>query len=201
MNGRSCCRQAVEGRPVAAPSGNLTGRGAGLATAVEPLTVPLTAAADAAFAALGAAITERLRRARGTAHTAILARIAENASKLALIAAVSRDPAAPVIDRVEAEWAIALVRHCAARTMREVERHVADNPVERNHKRVLELIRQAGSEGITKTELTRKSQFLERRTRDEILASLSEGGQITSRLRPSATKSTAVLVAMEADGR
>ena len=46
---------------------------------------------------VGLDITGALRKARGTPQTAMLARVSENAQKLALIASVSRDPAAPVI--------------------------------------------------------------------------------------------------------
>jgi hypothetical protein len=62
--------------------------------------------------------------------------VAENAWKVAMIRAVSADPMAPVIRALDAEGAIALVRHCADHTMIEVERNLADNPVEANHKRV-----------------------------------------------------------------
>ena len=181
------------------PSGNLAGLGAGTTTAVEPMTVPMTAEAGEAFAELGLDITGALRKARGTPHTAMLARVSENAQKLALIASVSRDPAAPVIGLRDAEWAIGLVRHFVGRTMRAVEHHVADNEIERNHKKMLDIIRTAGQSGLTKTELTRKTQFLDRRTRDEAILTLTEAGFLTSRIRPSATKHTIVLVAIEVE--
>ncbi|HMQ92668.1 MAG TPA: PriCT-2 domain-containing protein [Amaricoccus sp.] len=181
------------------PSGNLAGLGAGTTTAVEPMTVPMTQEASDAFSDLGSEITRELRQARGTGHTAVLARVSENAQKLALVAAVSRDPVAPAITLGDAEWAIGFVRSFARNTMRAVERHVADNEIERNHKRVLDIIRRAGPGGLTKTELTRKTQFLDRRTRDEQLVTLAEAGLLTTRLRPSATKHTVVLVALDGD--
>ena len=155
-----------------------------------------TAAADT-FRDLGATITTELRAARGTAHTALLARIGENAQKLALIAAVSRDPVAPQVQAPDAHWAISFVRHFADKTMHAVERHVADNEIERTHKKVLDIIRRADVNGLTKSELTRKTQFLERRTRDEALVTLTEAGLIVSRMRPSATRPTAVFVVAE----
>ena len=79
------------------PTGNLAGLGAGTSTAVDPMTVPMTPEAGEVFAELGADITRELREARGTGHTAVLARVSENAQKLALVAAVSRDPVAPEI--------------------------------------------------------------------------------------------------------
>lgn len=183
------------------PAGNLAGLGAGATTAVEPMTVPMTPEAGTVFSELSSDITNALRNARGTAHTAMLARVSENAQKLALIASVSRDPVAPSIGLRDAEWAIELVRHFVGRTMRAVDHHVADNEIERNHKRVLEFIRKAGQAGLTKTELTKKTQFLERRTRDEAILTLTEAGLLTTRIRPSVTKHTVVLVTTEVDAR
>ena len=126
------------------------GAGRGTSTAVEPMTVPMTPEASEVFArARRGHHAASCAKARGTAHTALLARVSENAQKLALIAAVSRDPVAPAIDVDDAEWAIGLVRHFARRTMRAVDRHVADNEIERNHKKVLDIIRSAGPGGLT----------------------------------------------------
>jgi hypothetical protein len=170
------------------PAGNLAGMTPGPETAVDPLTVPLTPEARALFAGFKRDNTAQLREARGTLFTSILARIAENAWKVAMIRAVGADPVAPVIRAVDAAWAIALVRHCAEHTMLEVERNVADNPVEANHKRVLGIIRNSGQAGLTKNELARRTQFLDQRQRADIVGSLVEAGQVVTALRPSATK-------------
>ena len=94
-------------------AGNLAGMTPGPETAVDPLTVTLTSDARALFAAFKRDNTAKLREARGTLYTAILARIPENAWKVAMIRAIAADPVAPVIRALDAEWAIALVRHCA----------------------------------------------------------------------------------------
>jgi uncharacterized protein DUF3987 len=169
-------------------TGNLVGRTAGPETAVDPMIVPMQPAAKGAFRALGAEITSDLREARGTAFTAILARISENAQKLALVRAVGIDSVAPAISDQDAEWAIDLVRHYALRTMTEVERHVADNETERNHKRMLEIIRGAGDDGLGKSELIRRTQFVDKRQRDEILVTLLEAGLVTMAMRSTPTK-------------
>jgi hypothetical protein len=173
------------GRPVA---GNLIGKTAGHETAVDPMTVPMQPGAKDAFRTLGAEITNELREARGTAFTAILARIAENAQKLALVRAVGLDPESPTITADDADWAIRLVRHFANRTMVAVERHVADNETERNHKRMLEIIRSSGDAGLSKNELVRRTQFVDKRQRDEILTTLVEAALVTTAMRPSSTK-------------
>jgi hypothetical protein len=177
------------------PAGNLAGRTPGPETALVPMVVRADEHARAAFTALAHEITGQLREARGTPFTAILARVAENAAKIALVRAVALDPIAPIIRLDDADWAIAFVRHFAERTMIEVERNVADNETERNHKRVMEIIRAEDPIGITKSELTRRSQFLDRRGRDEIIASLVEANLVKSAMRATATKPVMVLMA------
>ncbi|WP_420567737.1 PriCT-2 domain-containing protein [Thalassovita sp.] len=163
--------------------GNLTGKTADQNTTVNPTIVPMTEDARARFKALSAELTEELRAARGTAFTAILARIGENALKLALIVAVGHNPKQPEIDLTAANWAIGFVRHYAQRTMEAVDRHVADTETEAHVKRLKEIIRAAGAKGITKSEITRASQWLKARDRDEILLTLIESGDITTGMR------------------
>ncbi|WP_281826160.1 PriCT-2 domain-containing protein [Jannaschia rubra] len=159
-------------------SGNLAGRTSGPETAVDPMTVPMDDDAQARFDALGEEITAELRAAAGTFQTPILARIAENAAKVALVLAVGRDAVQPVIRLEDAVWAIEFVRHFARRTIDAVERHVADTETEAHLKRLREIIRKAGTAGVTKSELTRASQWLRARDRDDILLTLVESGDI-----------------------
>jgi len=111
---------------------------------------------------------------------------------LALIVAVGRDPDNPEISGGDADWAIGFIRHFAKQTIDAVERHVGDNDVDRSHKRVLDLIRKAGRGGIRKNDLTRKTQFLEMRRRDEILSALIEAGQVTLSQQRTATRAAAI---------
>ncbi|ALI54009.1 PriCT-2 domain-containing protein [Celeribacter marinus] len=163
--------------------GNLIGKTADQNTTVTPMIVPMTEEARARFKALSLELTGELRAAAGTACTAILARIGENSLKLALIVAVGRDPARPEIDLTAADWAIDFVRYFAQRTMAAVERHVADTEVEAHLKRLKEIIRNAGAKGITKSEITRASQWLKSRDRNEILETLIESGDVTTGMR------------------
>ncbi len=172
--------------------GNLTGKTADQNTAVNPMVVRMTEEARARFRQLSIELTEELRAAAGTAFTAILARIGENALKLALIVAVGRDPARPEIEITAADWAISFVRHYAQRTMEAVERHVADTETEAHLKRLKEIIRASGAKGITKSEITRASQWLKSRDRDEILLTLIESGDITTGMRGSPTRQAMV---------
>lgn len=100
-------------------NGNLADVGAVEEVLVEPRVVPMTAAAVEAFGQLDEELLERLRNSRDTGFSSILARIEENATKLALIRAVSRNAVDPEIQDHDARWGIALARHCAEQTIRE----------------------------------------------------------------------------------
>ncbi len=160
-------------------AGNLVAAGAPVVPPA-PITVPMDDDATAIFDAIDDEMTRRQRAAIGSDHSAVLARVWENTAKVALIKAVSADPAHPVIHGVDAAWARDVVAHCVATLLVQAERHLADNEVERNHKRMLELIRAAGKSGIRHNDLTRKLQFIEPRVRRDILASLCESEQIVA---------------------
>ena len=152
----------------------------------QPYAVPLTAEAVTAMAAVQRDATDLLRQHRGSYATALFGRYAENTAKLAMIAAVSRDPAKPVTQARDVTWAAALVEHCIGTLLREADQRVSDNSTEANHKRLLAIIRDG--QLLSRSDVTRRSQFLSRREREEILASLIEGGLIVAEQQGSATK-------------
>jgi Primase C terminal 2 (PriCT-2)/Protein of unknown function (DUF3987) len=78
-------------------NGNLTDVGALDEVLVDPRVVPMTVQARDAFRLLDRELLGQLRLSRGTGFSSILARIEENATKLALIRAVSRDAVTPPI--------------------------------------------------------------------------------------------------------
>jgi hypothetical protein len=159
-------------------NGNLTDVGAIDEVLIDPRVVPMTPQARDAFRRLDQELVGRLRTSRGTGYSSILARIEENATKLALIRAVSRDPVDPQIEDQDAEWGIKLSRHCAELTIREASARVSENQVESHHKRAMQILRDAGKTGMTKTEFTRRTQFMDHRQRDGVLRTLSEAGLI-----------------------
>ena len=146
----------------------------------DPLTVSMDPDARLVFDALDADMTVRQRAAIGTEQSAVLARVWEGTAKVALIKAVSANPVDPVIGGDDAQWARELVEHCVAALMVEAERHLADNEIERHHKRALEHVRVAGRSGIRRRDLTRKLQFVEPRLRQDVINSLLEAEQIVA---------------------
>jgi hypothetical protein len=110
--------------------------------------------------------------------SAVIARYAENTIKVALIHAISRNPGDPIIAVGDLQWARRLVEYCITSLLDEASRHVADNETENQHKKVLEVIRKAGRKGISKRDLYRKTFFVSKRQREEILNSLQESGNV-----------------------
>ncbi|WP_223425433.1 PriCT-2 domain-containing protein [Tateyamaria pelophila] len=170
-------------KAIAAAGGSNRGNLAqtGSATIVPaPLLVKMDPSALAVFDDLDLEMTTRQRAAIGTEQGAVLARVWENTAKVALIKAVSADPSAPIIREPDALWARELVAHCIGTLLLQSERHLADTRTEKHHKKVLEIIRAAGRKGIRRRDLTRKTQFLDLRVRQEVLQTLIESEQITS---------------------
>ncbi len=157
-------------------NGNLADISAVDEVQVEPRVVPMTPAAQAVFQALDQDLLQALRLARGSGRSSILARIEENATKLALIRAVSRDPVDPQIEAQDAEWGTLLARHCAELTIREVAARVSENPTESNHKRALKILQEAGPVGLSKRDFTRRTQFMDLHQRDSVLKTLVDAG-------------------------
>lgn len=121
---------------------------------------------------------EMLRSHQGTQMTGIIARLAENASKIALIKAITDNPAAPAIHAADLAWGMSIARRSVETLMQAVNERVADSEYEATMKRVHKVIADAGSAGIDGTSLYRKTQFVERRKRTDIMAQLQESGMI-----------------------
>ena len=178
-------------------SGNLTDVGAIDEVLVDPRVVPMTPQGRAAFRRLDHELVAQLRLSRGTGFSSILARIEENATKLALIRAVSRDAVTPQIEEDDALWGIALSRHCAELTIREARARVSENQVESNHKRALQILRDVGGSGMSKSEFTRRTQFMDHRQRDGVLRTLSDARLIEMSAMPTGGRPTQWLKLLE----
>ena len=153
----------------------------------DPLVVAMDAEATAIFDALDDEMTARQRAAVGSDQSAALARVWENTAKVALIKAVSANPAAPVIRGEDAAWARDVVAHCVATLLAQAERHLADNEHEANHKKVLRLIGDAGAAGLSRTEFYRKTHFLGDR-REAVLSALIQAEEVEETIVATKTK-------------
>jgi Primase C terminal 2 (PriCT-2)/Bifunctional DNA primase/polymerase, N-terminal/Protein of unknown function (DUF3987) len=184
-------QEIVTGMPGHA-RGNIAALVEGPMIVPDPYTVPMAPEAEQLFEELDEQLTAQQRQAIGSNQGAILARVWENTAKVALIRAVSANPPDPVIRLEDAEWARLVVDRCVATMLQEAERHIADNQVERNYKRVLEIISAAGADGITRQQLYERTRFLTRRDREDILATLIEAGKVEFTLRQTTTRPASI---------
>lgn len=115
-----------------------------------------------------------------------LNRAAEHAIKLALTVAVGCDPAEPVITGEIMDWACRLSWHATCVMISEAQGRVADGQREADYNRLLGLIKDAGSQGMTPGILVDRTRNIEARRRAELLTDLQAAGRV--RLSAMATK-------------
>lgn len=122
---------------------------------------------------------ELLRKHEGSNVTSVIARLAENAAKIALIKAICDRPNDPRISRMDLEWGYQIASMSVDTLMKAIKERVADNEQEAKLKRVYGLIRDAGAAGIAHDELWRQARFMGRgRDLKEALEYLRDAGQI-----------------------
>lgn len=122
--------------------------------------------------------TAMLREHEGTNLTGIIARMAENAAKLALIKAITDNPARPAITIADLHWGMGVARRSVETLMLAVRKKVADNVYEADLKFIHQCIIDAGSAGLSSTELSKVAKKVKARDRKEILAHLDEARMI-----------------------
>ena len=114
-------------------------------------------------------ISER-RCAEDELRSALWGRSGEKAGKLALLAAAARGSL--TIELSDVDWAIEL-QNCLTRKLHaRVLQHVSDSPAESMRQRVMNVVKSRAQ--WTKTELNRKTPFLQGRNRDLLLTELQE---------------------------
>jgi len=187
--------QALQAIAVGAPGhgrGNIAALVEGPMIVPDPYCVVMAPEAAQLFDSLDEELTAQQREAVGTNRSAVLARVWENTAKVALIKAVSANPRAPAVGLEDAKWARIVVERCVTTMITEAERHIAENRTQAYHQKVLRLIQGAGARGMTKSEITRRTQFLDMRQRQEILVALIESGQVELSQRASDTRPATV---------
>jgi len=152
----------------------------------EPLIVPCTDEANGHFDRLAATVDAELARPDGDGRS-LWARAEEKACRLALVYACSADRQRPCIDADAARWACALADHLTRRMLFIAHEWIADGQFDARQKKVLRIIRQAGGQ-IGRRELSRRTQSLTQRERQEVIDNLIETDQIEVVVTPTATK-------------
>ena len=150
------------------------------------VTVPTDEEAAAVFAAFNDRIYAKMLAADKSGDEAnyLYGKGLENARRVALILSVSRageNPLRARIGKADAEYATKLVGFLISTVIETVQESLSENADEKAKKRILKVIASGGPKGVTRNELTRKTQFIRRSMRDEYLEDLVDAGEIVVR--------------------
>lgn len=119
------------------------------------------------------AFAERMKKREkieASGFDSLWGRASQNATKLALVVAIGCRSS--VIDNEMICWACDLVTALISDLKNVVENKVADNATQRSRQIIMEVIRNAGSKGASRSEITRKTPTLKARERNELLQEL-----------------------------
>ena len=98
--------------------------------------------------------------------------------KIAMLEAIARDPLKPVIDAELLDSARKLVDWFTLYAETYLASRIADSDTQRDTNRVRDLIADGKERGISLSELSRKTQSMRRRDREDCIKTLIESGQI-----------------------
>lgn len=119
----------------------------------------------------------------------------EKARKLALIYACSESTQSPRVGVEAAQWACDLSRYLTRKLIHTASDWIAENPFDECRKKVLRIIKGAGTKGMTASQLCRKTQAIRKRDRDEILHNLLSSGIVKQETINQRTKPKTVYIA------
>jgi len=151
------------------------------------VTVPTTPEAEKIFADFGERVYNRMLIAdkSGDETNYLYGKAGENARRIALILAVSRvwesqkGLFAAEIGTVDATYATELVEFLVGTMIEQSDLSIADNADEKAKKKMVKIIAKAGANGMTRNELTRKTQWVRRNMREEYINDLIDAKEIT----------------------
>lgn len=151
----------------------------------EIVTVPTSDEALGVFQAFNDKIYAKMVAADKSGDEAnyLYGKALENARRVALILALSRAPDRfrAKVEACDAEFATKLVGYLISSVIDEVRASLSENNDEKCKKRMIQIIATAAYKGMTKSELTRKTQFIRRSMREEYLEDLLDSGEVVVR--------------------
>lgn len=137
----------------------------------QPVIVPHTPEAKARFAAHELEISQKRKR-ETPVRAALWSGTAEITAKLGLLFACSRSRNPLQIEIQDVDRAVKLSNWLTRRKVELSGDNVAENQIEQSSKRIFRIVKAAGARGVTKNQLSRKTQWMKKRERDEILTDL-----------------------------
>lgn len=154
----------------------------------QPMTARHTPEAHARFCSHLDGIDQR-KQSDDADGAALWSRSGEKVAKLALLFAISRQRETDQIDinLDDVNLAIRLANWLTRRMLAMAEAHVSRNAIESDKKKLLRIVADSGGR-IRLNELTRKTQWLKKRERNEYLDELIEAGEVEMEREETPTK-------------
>jgi hypothetical protein len=151
------------------------------------MQVPITAKAEAhrlrlRGAMAGCADYAEMHGIKGAAP--ILRRVAENATKIALVSAVGRSPFKPLITMDDFDIGHVIARWSARVMIRNIALFVADNETERNVNAIERLVLTGGTKGIVWRRVVEKTRRMKTQERNDAINVLIEQGVLRCESTP-----------------
>lgn len=122
------------------------------------------------------------RQKCGDSEASLWTRTTEKARKLALIYACSESHESPIVSVRAAEWACRLSEYLTRKLLHIASDWISDNPFDAKKKQVLRVLKKAGSDGLSLTQICRQTRSMRSKERREILDSLKECGEVNDDL-------------------
>ena len=149
---------------------------------VYQVMVPTSPEAQQVFLQLRADVRRRRNEAlrEHSPQAPLWSRVEEHARRVALIIASGdcMSPDAACITQEHAEDACRVAMYCTLHFIIATAAHIADSETERWVKRILLMVQEGKSKGTRSRAITRRTQALSKRMREDILMSLLESGEI-----------------------
>jgi len=159
---------------------------------VHQVTIPTEPKAQEVFLALRSDVRKRRNKAikEDSPQSPLWSRVEEHARRVALIVAAGdcMNPYSAMITREHAESACELAMYCVLHFIHDTAAHIADSETERWMKKIRQMITAAGAQGIPQRTITRRTQAISRRQRDDIIQTLLDAGYII-RVKPTGSSS------------
>ena len=154
----------------------------------QPMVVPASQEATDRLQAFDDSCEDKAETLGENDGASLWRRASESVSKLALIHACGERFESPQVEVESVEWAAGLVTYLTEHLIETCLFRIGDNQYERDLNSILRIVRDAGPAGIEKSSLTRRTQRLRKRDRDEMLNSLIESKRIVRQARQTATR-------------
>lgn len=147
------------------------------ALAVNQLVIPTSPAAEALFDEYSRECYDLMIEAgnRGDDTEFLYGKATQNARRIALIVAAGENFEGAVIDEDEARYGIAVARYNVEAFKEAIEGNLAESIFQKDKQRLTQIVVSAGSDGISRSALTRKSQWIrDKHIRDRYMQDLVE---------------------------